>query len=271
MVSRHLDANRTFNFGRGGGHNVSIPSTANLVETRSTHDHWSFLPLAQALLKRCCTPCWKSLNAMPCPHSSSARPGRRVELDRISGVEGKLVQRFLEAGAEMLVFDLTHLAILPTFFVTSRGPHDLGLLPSMPMAGQGTHPSSRLALRRALLEAAQSRAVAIQGSREDLVRHASDWQDDRALSAEWEQMSRTPSAAISLGMEANSSCTIGEALLHVCKMLAMRGVADVAISVLPVPVEELFAVHVVVPGLVDRLSDPQRITPATEPFPQSQS
>ena len=35
--------------------------------------------------------------------------------------------------------------------------------------------SPRQALRRALLEAAQSRVVALQGSREDLYRHATDW------------------------------------------------------------------------------------------------
>lgn len=123
-----------------------------------------------------------------------------------------------------------------------------------------------MALRRALLEAAQSRAVAIQGSREDLIRHASDWQDDdRRSDSEWIRMSARPAVELSLDADDISLSTIADALLYVWGTLEARGVVDVAISVLPPIIVDLFAVHVAVPGLIDRISDPHRIRSAIEP------
>lgn len=83
-----------------------------------------------------------------------------------------LVERFRRAQVPLVVKVITSDLSVPTFLaVTTRDYGDHLALHT----GQGTHPNARVALTRALTEAAQSRAAHIQGSREDYVqqRHAS--------------------------------------------------------------------------------------------------
>ncbi|RXH56695.1 YcaO-like family protein [Granulicella sibirica] len=72
-----------------------------------------------------------------------------------------------QAGLDPVLHDITSDLGIPTVIATVCDE----LLPAFPMVhcGLGTHPDARIAVRRALTEAAQSRCVDIQAVREDLL------------------------------------------------------------------------------------------------------
>lgn len=79
----------------------------------------------------------------------------------------RLVNRFTDTGIPLLIKDITHKEIgIPTFVASSVEwvTHDYGYFAK----GYGTHPDSRIALIRAITELSQTRAVNIQGARDDL-------------------------------------------------------------------------------------------------------
>lgn len=180
--------------------------------------------------------------------------GRLVDPSTLDGTELSLAQRFADAGADLLIADLSHLAVLPTYFVASTGPRRRGLFPELPMAGQGTHLSARHALRRALLEAAQTRAVAIQGSREDLARHASDWTaaDGRE---EWERLRASLDGHADAPPAAPFTGSIADALVTTLNKLAEGGADELLVTQLPTPVPSTSVCHVLAAGLRDRIAN----------------
>ncbi len=78
----------------------------------------------------------------------------------------ELIEQFRRAGLRPVVRDITSDLGIPS--VLACAAEDL--VPGFPQAhlGLGTHPDARLAVTRALTELAQSRAVDIQGVREDI-------------------------------------------------------------------------------------------------------
>jgi ribosomal protein S12 methylthiotransferase accessory factor len=78
-----------------------------------------------------------------------------------------LVRLFEQAGLSPVVRDITSDIGIPTIFAAVADE----TVPGFPMVhcGAGTHPDARVAARRALTEAAQSRCVDIQGVREDIL------------------------------------------------------------------------------------------------------
>jgi ribosomal protein S12 methylthiotransferase accessory factor len=77
-----------------------------------------------------------------------------------------VLELFERAGLHPVLHDITSDIGIPTVFASVLD----GAFPGLPMVhgGLGTHPDARVAVRRALTEAAQSRCVDIQGVREDL-------------------------------------------------------------------------------------------------------
>ena len=78
-----------------------------------------------------------------------------------------LVRKFTDAGIPLLIKDITQKDIgIPTFVASSIEwiTNDYGYFAK----GYGTHPDSRIALIRAITELSQTRAVNIQGARDDL-------------------------------------------------------------------------------------------------------
>lgn len=78
-----------------------------------------------------------------------------------------LVRKFTDAGISLLIKDITQKDIgIPTFVASSVEwiTKDYGYFAK----GYGTHPDSRIALIRAITELSQTRAVNIQGARDDL-------------------------------------------------------------------------------------------------------
>lgn len=95
-----------------------------------------------------------------------------------------LIERFTKTGISLSIKDITQHDIgIPTFVASSIEwiESDYGYF----AIGYGTHPDSRIALIRAITELSQTRAVNIQGSRDDLKKiryeekdqiHKSKWQ-----------------------------------------------------------------------------------------------
>jgi ribosomal protein S12 methylthiotransferase accessory factor YcaO len=78
-----------------------------------------------------------------------------------------LVGKLQRAGLEVELRDLTSVTGIATIACTIAEPAGSGGLPGA-HSGCGTHPDARIALTRALTEAAQTRMTCIQGGREDL-------------------------------------------------------------------------------------------------------
>jgi len=104
----------------------------------------------------------------------AGHPPAAVDLETVddAGVRA-LTACFRRANVDLAVLDLSSAAVAPTYLVLSLDEGWVG--PPKIVGGQASHLDARVALRRALYEVAQSRLVALQGSREDLERHATRW------------------------------------------------------------------------------------------------
>jgi ribosomal protein S12 methylthiotransferase accessory factor len=88
-----------------------------------------------------------------------------IDHDSLPHRERLLVERFRAAGLLIYLRDLSASVGFPTFDCTVVEPQLGGYVVH---GGCGTHPDARVAVSRALTEAAQSRVACIQGGREDL-------------------------------------------------------------------------------------------------------
>jgi thioglycine synthase len=95
----------------------------------------------------------------------------------------RLVKRFTDTGIPLLIKDITQKDIGISTFVASSIEwitHDYGYFAK----GYGTHPDARIALIRAITEVSQTRAVNIQGARDDL-RKIQYKQNDEIYKRKW--------------------------------------------------------------------------------------
>lgn len=91
----------------------------------------------------------------------------RISLEGLPGRAAVLVRKLQRAGFEVQLRNLTSSVGIATIECTIVDTQDISGGPSA-HTGCGTHPDARIALTRALTEAAQSRLTWIQGGREDL-------------------------------------------------------------------------------------------------------
>jgi thioglycine synthase len=104
----------------------------------------------------------------------------------------RLVKSFADAGISLLIKDITQKDIgIPTFVASSIEwiTHDYGYFAK----GYGTNPDGRIALIRAITEVSQTRAVNIQGSRDDL-RKIQYKQNDEIYKRKWPFMPASTSS-----------------------------------------------------------------------------
>jgi thioglycine synthase len=103
-----------------------------------------------------------------------------------------LIRRFTDASIPLLIKDITQKDIgIPTFVASSIDwiTHDYGYFAK----GYGAHPDARIALIRAITEASQTRAVNIQGARDDL-KKIQYQQGDEIYKRKWQFMPASPSS-----------------------------------------------------------------------------
>ena len=98
--------------------------------------------------------------------------GRRLDCASIDDTGCReLMLRYAKAGVSVMAWDITSDVGLPVFVVIISDNESTASLRPMPAAfGSGCHSDRKIALSRALTEAAQSRLTSIAGSRDDLTR-----------------------------------------------------------------------------------------------------
>lgn len=192
--------------------------------------------------------------------------GWRAKLLDLGSVTGEtemgLIARFRKAGVDLCVLDLSDFSLAPTFRAVSFDSSVTGA--QLIAIGQGTSISPAVALRRALLEAAQARVVAIQGSREDLrkdLRKKSwklNYERDKMrfeimrFHANGAGVTRLPAA------DDSHRLTVEAVLQTICQRVLAAGYQDVVYTDVTDPSIGIPTTHVSVPGMVDLVVEPER-------------
>lgn len=117
------------------------------------------------LIERDATSLWNLLN-------DEQRETTRVDLSTVDDLACcNILEKFDEAEIDVGVWDMTSDIGLPTFRCQITDRADSAFRRMYSASGMGTHSTRRIALLRALTEAAQSRLTMISGSRDDLFRN----------------------------------------------------------------------------------------------------
>ena len=178
-----------------------------------------------------------------------------VNISEVSRVEPLrfLVERFAEAGISLSIKHITQKDIgIPTFVASSIEwiTSDYGYF----ALGYGTHPDTRVALMRAITELSQTRAVNIQGSRDDLKKirytendqiHKRKWQFMRAKS----RRSRKDSTAIFSEIRSYIIDDLLDEIKFILDRLKKSGLKRAIIVNLTDPNVGIPVVRAIVPGL----------------------
>jgi ribosomal protein S12 methylthiotransferase accessory factor len=192
------------------------------------------------LVERDAVACWEAATA-------GGAPQRRVELGAFPfAVPAELAGRYRRSGVEPLVFDCTSDVGVPVFAAILVDTQ----LPGAGLAGgYGCHLDPEVALTRALTEAAQSRAVYIAGSRDDMpssvLRRQRACLDATRSAALLDQ----PAVPGSGAHRSAATPTFGADIEVVVGRLRTAGLRHVVVYDLTVPSLGIPVVRVVVPGL----------------------
>lgn len=165
----------------------------------------------------------------------------------------ELLARIQAADYQVELSQISVIPGLPTY--VARIIPGLETPPNVISAGQSCDIDPQRAIRRALLEAAQSRVVATLGNREDLIRHAAVWKNSHSeIRHAWQLIIQAlPDGEQDLPQ--TSACeTLGQALDLVCDCLAQAGFRDILFDDLSQPDIDLGVARVLVPGMLDSIS-----------------
>jgi ribosomal protein S12 methylthiotransferase accessory factor len=166
-----------------------------------------------------------------------------------------LVEKFDAAGLSLLIKDITQKDIgIPTFVASSVEwiSNNYGYF----AYGYGTHLDSRIALIRAITELSQTRAVNIQGARDDC-RKISYKEDDEIYKRKWQFMPATSSrlrpgnkSTVPFSeIESYIMDDILEEIKFILNRLKQSGIKKVIVVDLTDPKLKIPVVRVIVPGL----------------------
>jgi ribosomal protein S12 methylthiotransferase accessory factor len=161
---------------------------------------------------------------------------------------------FERAGLRPVLHDITSDIAIPTVFAAVLDE----AFPGMPMihAGLGTHPDARVAVTRALTEAAQSRCVDIQGVREDLCPPETELSSFNAHTRRISQVNRRlwviNESSVRKGISALPSAVydnVQEDVDHILCHLQRQGINRVIVVDFTPPNAPFAVVRVIVPEL----------------------
>ncbi|MDT7616629.1 MAG: hypothetical protein QOF00_4076 [Pseudonocardiales bacterium] len=161
----------------------------------------------------------------------------------------EILDRYEAADVDVAVWETTSEIGVPAFFciITEREDHPFHVLHSA--GGMGCHPARRVALLRALTEAAQSRLTIIAGSRDDVTREDYDRvrspdviARDRAL------LAGSPNRPFGEGADFDGD-TLDDDLVWLLDRLKGAGITEVVALNLTWPSLRIPVVRVIIPGL----------------------
>jgi ribosomal protein S12 methylthiotransferase accessory factor len=179
-----------------------------------------------------------------------AQSARRIDLTTIDDPAcGEVLARYAQANVDVAVWDITSDVGIPAFLcqIVDRSEDTLRALYAC--GGMGCHPTRRIALLRALTEAAQERVALIAGTRDDLFRKGYE----RARSVDILRGQRT--YVRDRGVRTFQSAPNWEAdtfeqdVAWELERLQATGIVEVVAIELTRPEFQVPVVHVTIPGL----------------------
>jgi ribosomal protein S12 methylthiotransferase accessory factor len=157
-----------------------------------------------------------------------AQRRRRIDLETVDDPCCKsLLARFADAGVGVLAWETTSdvgvASVLCDVFDLDPDP----LFPMPPVGGSGCHPLRRIAVSRALTEAAQGRLTRISGSRDDLTNHRFEHPSARRSNASNLELLREPGAICFGDIPNLEHDTVEEDVLWLCDSLRAAGLHQI--------------------------------------------
>lgn len=184
-------------------------------------------------------------------HGSASERRRSVDQTGDPEVLG-ILARIADAGARCAVWDITSDARIPTFSACIYEPPGVGT--RIPCFGSGTHLSAKIALVRALTEAAQVRLNLIAGSREDIVTRGRQYRPSDDDLVAWIEGIEGQAQASPIDLsEGESTGTLEGNLELILDRLRAMGIeeavaVDLSRSDIGVPVVKILVPELVGPG-----------------------
>ena len=174
-----------------------------------------------------------------------------IDLDTVDDPHCRmLLDKYRDAGVLVGVWEQTSDVGIPTFLcrILQKDPPPASTI--RPASGMGCHPSRRIALLRALTEAAQSRLTFIAGARDDMPRDEYAHFLDRKTYDTWRDSMGAPARPRDFADGPNfEGETLDEDLDWLLGRLEAVGIREVAAVDLTKPEYGIPVVRVVIPGL----------------------
>lgn len=179
-------------------------------------------------------------------------PVKYLDLESLNVSEKKLIDSIEKTGSRICILDLSECSLLPTVFVSLLSSHPMS--PSVMVAGQGCHRDFSVAIRRGITEAVQSHTVSLQGSREDLIRHQSDWNTpENDLTQMWEEARDNAKKVGISGFKPTKKrkLSIEKNVEDICGLLEDSDYKDIIVVDVTNPHIKLPVAAIIVPGMPD--------------------
>lgn len=177
--------------------------------------------------------------------SLDGRAQRLIDPDAVEDpVCAGLIARLRDADCDLAIYDIALRFDIPAYYVRLGARDRL-----LPLAeGAGCHGDPAIALSRALTEAAQVRTTYISGARDDLKRHEFS-PESLERDAEFASAIFAARGHRRLPPPPPPRETFADELDHLLARLVADGIEEVAMVDMSGPVDHVFVVRAVVPGL----------------------
>ena len=244
------------------GHEVAVPWEAIILDYRLRQRNWyhllSFemssngLASGNHLLEAIAAGLYELVerDATTCCNVAQMKIGYRKPKVDLATISSSLVQdllaKFRAAGLTPLLFDCTIDTAIPVYEAYCYAPtHE----PISTGHGYGAHLDPEIAMLRALTEAAQTRAAAIAGTRDDFfpAYYSSFWHRDASREINW--LESYPPTVDASHRPSEATDTFEEDIALILTKLKRAGRQQAIVVDLTPPDWEISVVRVIVPGL----------------------
>lgn len=179
-----------------------------------------------------------------------AQRARRLDLATIDDPTCRaLLDRFDAAEIDVIAWDTTTDIGVPSVLCDIVDRDSAVNRPMPAVRGSGCHPCKRIALSRALTEAAQGRLTRISGSRDDLSNGAFDDAMARRMASQAQAILALPATVSFADMPDTDHATVDEDVAWICAALQEAGLRQIIVMNLTRPDLNIPVMKVVVPYL----------------------
>lgn len=193
------------------------------------------------VIERDAITCWTQA------HTQGVFPKPKIRLDSIDSLAVQtLLEKFRIAGLVPFIFDCTVDTQVPVYEVLCFDPGDD---PTWTCHGCGAHLDPEVAMLRALTEAAQTRAIAISGSRDDCFQSFYSTFCLRNVKQEIEQLNAYPAIMDAKARVSEASANFEDDITLILQKLQQAGLQQAILVDLTPSHWDISVVRILVPGL----------------------